>query len=203
MAESFDNLSPEVQISSSAPQSDQSSTSSQADVRERQQLTFDDDLWDQLPEIQNYHKQGTQILSGLQTFAFKYSRLLKKFSYGLKKCAETLIIEASPDNKDIKSDNHFSTLKVALGSIKNGVEGLANGVDRQMQEILGSLVEPLDTFQKHYTNDTADSFTKCQNFMTKYKDLMAKQIEARDRYFFLKDKAHHHDNQMEEAMQAH
>jgi len=55
-------------------------------------------------------------------------------------------VEASPDNKDIKNDNHFSTLKVALGSIKQGVEGLAASVDRQMQEILGSLVEPLDTY---------------------------------------------------------
>lgn len=72
-----------------------------------------------------------------------------------------------------------------------------------MQEILGSLVEPLDTFQKHYTNDSADSYTKCSNFMNKYKDLLTKQMEARDRYFFLKEKAHQQDIQMEEAMQAH
>jgi type III secretory pathway component EscR len=62
-----------------------------------------------------------------------------------------------------------------------------------MQEILGSLVEPLDTFQKHYTNDCADSYTKCSNFMNKYKDLLTKQMEARDRYFFLKEKAQQHD----------
>lgn len=46
--ESFENLSPEVQINTSSnPVSDQTSnTSSQPDQRERQQLTFDDDLWD-------------------------------------------------------------------------------------------------------------------------------------------------------------
>jgi len=53
IVESFENLSPEVQINTSSnPVSDQTSnTSSQADTRERQQLTFEDDLWDQLPEI--------------------------------------------------------------------------------------------------------------------------------------------------------
>jgi len=113
-------------------------------------------------------------MSGLQTFAFKYSKLLKKFSHGLKKCAGTLIVEASPDNKDIRTDNHFSTLKVAIGAIKQGVENLSVSVDRQMQEILGSLVEPLDTYQKHYNNDCADAFTKCINFMNKYKDLLTR-----------------------------
>jgi hypothetical protein len=29
------------------------------EYRDPQQLTFEFDLWDQLPEISNYHKQGT------------------------------------------------------------------------------------------------------------------------------------------------
>lgn len=118
--------------SSAVSDTSTSNASSQNEFRDRQQLTFDNDLWDHLAEIQNYHKQGTQIMSGLQTFVFKYSKILKKFSHGLKKCADTLIVEASPDNKDIKTDNHFSTLKVAISSIKQGVESLSQSVDRQM-----------------------------------------------------------------------
>jgi hypothetical protein len=72
-----------------------------------------------------------------------------------------------------------------------------------MQEILGSLVEPIDTYQKLYTNDSADSFTKCSNFMNKFKELQKRQQEARDRYFYMKEKAHQQDLQIEEAMQAH
>lgn len=75
-----------------------------------------------------------------------YSKVLEKFSRGLKNCAGSLIVEASPENQDIKHDLHFSTLKVAINSIKQGVEGLASSIDRQMQEILGSIVEPLDTY---------------------------------------------------------
>ena len=52
-------------LTSSTNFSESSNTSSNIDIRERHQLTFEDDLWDKLPEIQTYHKQGIQMVSGL------------------------------------------------------------------------------------------------------------------------------------------
>jgi hypothetical protein len=36
--------------------------------------------------------------------------------------------------------------------------------------------------------------------MNKYKELLTRQQEARERYFFMKEKAHQQDIQIEEAM---
>ena len=54
---------------------------------ERQTLTFEEDMWDQLGRISQYQKHGTSLLIGLQNFAIGYNKLIKKFSEGLRKCS--------------------------------------------------------------------------------------------------------------------
>jgi hypothetical protein len=91
---------PKAEAKSGAEQTTSTSTSEQSNNStiyrsERHLLTFDEDLWDQLPEIQAFHKQGVQMVAGLSSFAHSYHKVLKKFSNGLRKCSENL-------EKDIK-----------------------------------------------------------------------------------------------------
>ena len=52
---------------------------------DRQLLTFEEDLWDQLDRVTAYHKHGSSIVLGLQNFAIGYNKLIKKFAEGLNK----------------------------------------------------------------------------------------------------------------------
>ena len=52
-------------------------------VNDRQLLTFEEDLWDQLDRVAAYHKHGSSMVLGLQNFAIGYNKLVKKFAEGL------------------------------------------------------------------------------------------------------------------------
>jgi len=44
---------------------------------DRQLLTFDEDLWDQLDRVAAFQKHGSSMVLGLQTFASGYKKLVK------------------------------------------------------------------------------------------------------------------------------
>lgn len=68
----------------------ESSTTTTTSSSSLKPLTFEDDLWDQLGQIKQFHTRGTHMLTGLKTFATSYNKAVKTFSQGLKQCATQL-----------------------------------------------------------------------------------------------------------------
>ena len=125
---------------------------------ERQLLTFDEDMWDQLDRVAAYQKSGSSMVLGLQTFASGYKTLVKQFADGLTKCAlnfekDMFNVMRSQDYSGKRSDSsdlEFSTLSIAITGVRSGVDILARLMDDAALDIVGDLVEPLDTYYKHY-----------------------------------------------------
>ena len=105
---------------------------------------------------------------GLQNFGIGYNKLIKKFAEGLKRCSTTferdmfssMRSQAYAGERGEASELEFSTLSIAVTSVRSGVDVLAQIIEESMQDVVGDLVEPLEVYQKHYTNDCADSVQK-------------------------------------------
>ena len=108
---------------------------------------------------------------GLSNFAVGYNKLIKKFADGLKRCTTTFEKDmfssmrsaAYAAEKGEASELEFSTLSIAITSVRSGIDVLAQIIEESMQDVVGDLVEPLEVYQKHYTNDCADSIQKGSN----------------------------------------
>lgn len=51
-------------------------------------LTFDEHMWDHLPEIQHHSQQGSKLLKEFATFCKSYNQAVQKFSTDVKKAHE-------------------------------------------------------------------------------------------------------------------
>jgi hypothetical protein len=48
-------------------------------------------------------------------------------------------------------------MKIALSSVKNGIDTLTNKIDDKVQNVMGDLIEPLQTYIKHYEEQASTS----------------------------------------------
>lgn len=129
---------------------------------DRQLLTFEEDLWDQLDRVAAYQKHGSSMLTGLKTFASGYNKLVKAFSEGLAKCTEQLekdmfSVMRSPaymGDRGEASELEFSTLSIAITGVRSGIDVLGRLMETAAQDVVGDLIEPLETYQKFYNDDS-------------------------------------------------
>ena len=108
-------------------------SSSQNATTERQLLTFEEDLWDQLDRITAYHKHGSSMVLGLQNFAIGYNKLVKNFAEGLIKYTndfekDMFHVMRSSDyvgKRGEASELEFSTLSIAITGVRSGIDVLS------------------------------------------------------------------------------
>ena len=139
-----------------------SSNSDYAQVNERQLLTFEEDLWDNLDRVSAYHKHGSSMVLGLQNFAIGYNKLVKKFAEGLNKYSsefekDMFHVMRSPDyvgDRGEASELEFSTLSIAITGVRSGIDVLARMMEDSAQDVVGDMIEPLETYHKHYSEDS-------------------------------------------------
>ncbi len=55
------------------------------------------------------------------------------------------------------SELEFSTLSIAITGVKSGVDVLARVIEDSSQDIIGDMVEPLETYYKNYNDDSQES----------------------------------------------
>ena len=125
--------------------------SDQPVVNDRQLLTFEEDLWDQLDRVVAYQKCGSSMVLGLQNFTISYNKLIKKFAEGLRQTASsfekdmfnTMRSQEYMGKRGDNSELEFSTLSIAITGVRSGVDILARLMDDSAQDIVGDLIEPL------------------------------------------------------------
>ena len=144
---------------------------------DRQLLTFDEDLWDKLDRVAAYQKHGSSMVLGLQTFASSYKKLVKQFADGLTKCASNFekdMFNVMRSNDYLSkrggdaSDLEFSTLSIAITGVRSGVDILARLLDEASQDIIGDMVEPLETYYKNYDTDSQESIQRSLTIWNQY-----------------------------------
>ena len=59
-------------------------------------------------------------------------------------------MSVNDQNSDPENDEDLTTLSIATRSVKQAIDALAQMLEDQTHQILGDLVEPVDTFTKHY-----------------------------------------------------
>lgn len=52
------------------------------------------------------------------------------------------------------SDLEFSTLSIAITGVRSGMDVLCRLLDDASQDIMGDMVEPLETYYKNYNDDS-------------------------------------------------
>lgn len=60
-------------------------------------------------------------------------------------------------------------------------------MDDAALDIVGDLVEPLDTYYKHYNNDSQESISRNLTIWNAYKDTTRECADTRDSFFSLKE----------------
>ena len=58
-------------------------------LNENTMYTFDEHMWDKLPEIQQHSQQGTKLLQEFSLFSKGYNKALKNFGNEVKKVLDT------------------------------------------------------------------------------------------------------------------
>jgi len=118
------------------------------------------------------------MILGLQNFAISYNKLLKKFSEGLTKATanferDMFYVMRSQDymvKRGEASELEFSTLSIAITGIRTGIDTLARMMEDSAQDVVGDMIEPLETYHKHYSEDSQESINKSGQIWNSYKD---------------------------------
>ena len=108
------------------------------------------------------------MVLGLQNFAIGYNKLVKKFAEGLHKYSseferDMFHVMRSADyvgNRGEASELEFSTLSIAITGVRSGIDVLARMMEDSAQDIVGDMIEPLETYHKHYSEDSQESISK-------------------------------------------
>ena len=66
------------------------------------------------------------------------------------------------------SDLEFSTLSIAITGVRSGVDILARLLDEASQDIVGDMVEPLETYYKNYDSDSQESIQRSLTIWNQY-----------------------------------
>mmetsp|Transcript_20660 Transcript_20660/g.27877 ORF Transcript_20660/g.27877 Transcript_20660/m.27877 type:complete len:130 (-) Transcript_20660:2841-3230(-) len=101
------------------------------------------------------------------------------------------------------SDLEFSTLSIAITGVRSGVDILARLLDESSQDIIGDMVEPLETYYKNYDSDSQESISRSLTIWNQYLDATKQREEARGSFFGLKEMAIEQEKAIEDAMIQH
>ena len=52
------------------------------------------------------------------------------------------------------SELEFSTLSIAITGVRSGIDVLARMMEDSAQDVVGDMIEPLETYHKHYSEDS-------------------------------------------------
>ena len=123
------------------------------------------------------------MVLGLQNFAISYNKLVKKFSEGMARATanferDMFYVMRSWDymgKRGEASELEFSTLSIAITGVRSGIDTLCRMIEDSAQDVVGDLIEPLETYHKHYTEDSQESLSKCNALWNQYKDSIQKQ----------------------------
>jgi regulator of PEP synthase PpsR (kinase-PPPase family) len=69
---------------------------------------------------------------------------------------------------ELSEAEEFSTMNIALQSVKKGMDSLTGALEERVQNIVGDLIEPLETYQKHYVEECESAVQKSAKFWTSY-----------------------------------
>jgi len=58
------------------------------------------------------------------------------------------------------SELEFSTLSIAITGVRSGIDVLSRIIEDAAQDIMGDMVEPLETYYKNYNDDSQESIQK-------------------------------------------
>ena len=105
------------------------------------------------------------MVLGLQNFAISYNKLVKKFSEGMSRATanferDMFYVMRSWDymgKRGEASELEFSTLSIAITGVRSGIDTLCRMIEDSAQDVVGDLIEPLETYHKHYTEDSQES----------------------------------------------
>ena len=151
------------------------------------------------------------MILGLQNFAIGYNKLVKKFAEGLSRCSsnfekDMFNVMRSQDylgKRGEASELEFSTLSIAITGVRSGIDTLARVMEDAAQDIVGDMIEPLETYHKHYNEDSQDSIAKSIVIWNSYEDSLKKQKDAKDKFYGLKEQAMEQEKAIEKAMVEH
>ena len=74
-------------------------------------------------------------------------------------------------------------MRIALSSVAAGLDTLAGKVEDRVQNIVGDLIEPLETYRQHYIAEYASSMENGQKYWATYQDGISSSVDARDKFF--------------------
>ena len=83
------------------------------------------------------------------------------------------------------------------------MDSLCTAVEDRVQNIVGDLIEPLETYQRHYDDECNTAIQNSSKFWASYQEAISCSLDSRDRYFYLKKEAEKQEVCIEEAMLAH
>ena len=126
---------------------------------EKEQLGFDRNLWNKFATIQQYNRAGAQQLAIIKTFAEAVNQSTLAFATSLRKNVASLDKELHQAHLE---DEQYSTLALAFKCVKNGIENLAVQMEEVTSNVIGDLVEPLDTFTRLYVEETRSKLHICE-----------------------------------------
>ena len=87
------------------------------------------------------------------------------------------------------SELEFSTLSIAVTGVKYGIDVLSRVIEDASSDIIGDMVEPLETYYKNYSDDSQESIQKSLQIWNQYQDATHQQTDARDKFYNLKEQA--------------
>ena len=71
---------------------------------------------------------------------------------------------------DSDEDDEYTTLTIAMTSVKSGLDSLASIIDDTTHTVIGDLIEPLDTYSRTYQNDSNESFASANPAWSNYQE---------------------------------
>ena len=101
------------------------------------------------------------------------------------------------------SELEFSTLSIAITGVRSGVDVLARMMEDSAQDIVGDMIEPLETYYKHYTEDSQESISKSHQIWTSYKNALTMRQDSKEKFYGLKEQAIEQEKAIEKAMYDH
>jgi hypothetical protein len=77
------------------------------------------------------------------------------------------------------SELEFSTFSIAITGVRSGIDVLARLMEDTAQDVVGDLIEPLETYHKNYNDDCKEYLSKSSSLWSMFKEATNKKQEAR------------------------
>ena len=116
------------------------------------ELSFEHDLWDQLPKITAYARESSRNLNAFRDFNQNIAKLTFDFAAGLKQTCQNMQLVDTATAQSKKPQLPKSLLS-SIRNLKSGCEVLAAELEDMSFKIVHEIVEPLEQYNKKYCCD--------------------------------------------------